>query len=232
VPGSVHWRRSLACRFDARGEDQVALVDSMRLWDLDVFDDRKDSFGKARRWPGQKHKIWEHKLYREPEEIFRTNLFRPTALQVRRSRGSFWSLFHAGYTVDFGRASNPYVGFIIPAFRSVSVPFKVPGYLAFQAGPYLGQPYRGTDPSLALSLLYDRQFVYFYGLYFKGHWANRRSEVEGGSGASDFTWSFGASLWFPFLRRVHVRPGLRFDTEDLRPLLDRTAWELQIEYRR
>ncbi len=232
VPGSVHWRRSLACRFDDPSENQAALIDSMRMWNLDVFDDRKDSFGKARRWPGQKHKIWEHRLFRKPEEIFRTNLFRPTALQVKRSRGSFWSLFHLGYVLDFGRASNPYVGLIVPAVRPVDVPFKVPGYLALQAGPYLGQPYRGTKPTVALSVLYDRQFVYFYGLYLKAHWANRRSDVEGGSGASDFTWTFGASLWFPFLKRVHLRPGFRFDTEDLRPLLDRTAWEVQIEYRR
>jgi hypothetical protein len=231
VPGVVHWGKSLSCRLDDSTANTAALLDSLRMWDLNVYDRRRDGFGKSREWPGYKHKIWEHKLYRKPEEIFRTNLFRPTSLQARRSRGSVWSLFHIGYNLDFGRASNPYVGVIIPAIRSLG---KVPGYLAFQAGPYLGQPYRGSDPSVAVSLLYDRQFVYFYGLFLKAQWAHNRSEVEGGSGASDFAWTFGASLWAPvsFLKRIHVRPGLRFDTDDLKPLLDRTVFELQIEYRR
>jgi hypothetical protein len=235
VPGAVHWRKSLGCRLDDPAEDTTALLDSLRMWDLSVYDVREDGFGKSREWPGSKHKIWEHKLYRQPEEIFRTNLFRPTLLQVRRSRGSVWSLFHVGYNLDFSRASNPYVGIIVPAVRgALNVPFKVPGYLALQVGPYLGQPYRGTDPSVAVSVLYDRQFVYFYGLFLKAQWAHDRSRVEGGSGASNFAWTFGASLWTPmgFLKRVHVRPGFRFDTEDLRPLLDRTVFELQVEYRR
>jgi hypothetical protein len=229
VPGAVFWRKSLACRFDDPSEDTAALMDSLRMWDSKVFDVRLDGFGSSKEWPGHKHKIWEHKHYRKPEEIFRTNLFRPTSLQVKRARGSVWSLFHLGYNLDFGRASNPYVGIIVPALRVVG---KIPGYLAFQAGPYLGQPYRGTDPSLALSLLYDRQFVYFYGLFLKAQWVDDRSRVEGGSGASEFAWTFGASLWCPCLRRLHVRPGLRFDTDDLKPLLDRTVFELQLEYRR
>jgi hypothetical protein len=229
VLGTVHWEKSLACRLDDPAENTAALLDSLRMWDMDVFDIREDGFGKSREWPGYKHKIWEHRLYRKPEEIFRTNLFRPTSLQAKRSRGSVWSLFHVGYNLDFGRASNPYVGVSIPALRIVG---KVPGYLAFQGGPYLGQPYRGSDPSVALSLLYDRQFVYFYGLFLKAQWVDDRSRVEGGSGASDFAWTFGASLWAPPLKRLHVRPGLRFDTHDLKPLLDRTVFELQVEYRR
>ncbi len=229
VPGAVFWRKSLACRLDDPGENTTALLDSLRMWDSNVFDIRQDGFGSSKEWPGYKHKIWEHKHYRKPEEIFRTHLFRPTSLQVKRSRGSVWSLFHFGYNLDFSRASNPYVGIIVPALRSVG---KIPGYLAFQAGPYLGQPYRGTDPSVALSVLYDRQFVYFYGLFLKAQWVNDRSRVEGGSGASDFAWTFGASLWCPCLRRIHVRPGLRFDTHDLKPLLDRTVFELQLEFRR
>lgn len=232
--GEVYWRTSLACRLNDPAEQTAALMDSLRMWDMAVFDDRQDGFGKDREWPAHKHKIWEHKHYRKPEEIFRTHLFRPTWLQVRRSRGSFWSLFHGGFSLDLGRSSHPYVGLIVPAFRGASMPFKVPGYLALQAGPYFGQPYRGTDPSVAVSLLYDRQFVYFYGLFLKAQWAHDRSRVEGGSEASDFSWTFGASLWAPvaFLKRVHVRPGFRFDTEDLKPLLDRTVFEVQVEYRR
>jgi hypothetical protein len=233
VDGAVYWRKSLGCRLDDSTESTAALLDSLRMWDLDVYDIRRDGFGKSREWPGYKHKIWEHKLYRSPEEIFRTNLFRPTWLQVKRSRGSVWSLFHLGYNLYFSRASNPYVGIILPAKQGVlAVPFKVPGYLALQAGPYLGQPYRGTDPSVGVSLLYDRQFVYFYGLFLKAQWVNNRSAVEGRSGASDFAWTFGGSIWLPILRRMHFRPGFRFDTEDLRPLLDRTVFELQVEFRR
>ncbi len=223
VPGSVHWPRSLACTFNS------SHVDSMRFWNEDVYDLRRDGFNKSRRWPAFKHKIWEHALYRQPELIFRTHLFRPTLLQVKRSRAAFERLLHAGYNLHTGRASHPYVGVIMPAFRSVA---KLPGYLAFQIGPYFGWPYRERATNIGLGFLYDRQFVYFYGLFLKGHWVNNRSAVEAGSGASDFTWTLGASLWLPFLSQVHLRPGLRFDTDGIRPLLDRTVWDLQVELRR
>ncbi len=223
-PGAVHWPRSLACQFDS------SVVSSIRTWNGDVYD--RDRYGKSKQWPAIKHKIWEHEMYRRPELIFRTDLFRPTLLQVKRSRAAFEGLLHGGYTLLPGRASHPYFGVIIPAFRSVGVPVKVPGYVAFQVGPYSGWPYENGATTLGMGLLYDRQFAYFYGLYLKGHWANNRSDAEAGSGASDFTWTFGASIWFPFAPRLHLRPGIRFDTDDLRPLLERTVWDLQFEWRR
>ena len=184
------------------------------MWDLNVFDIRQDGFGSSKEWPGYKHKIWEHKHYRKPEEIFRTHLFRPTSLQVKRSRGSVWSLFHFGYNLDFSRASNPYVGIVVPALRSVG---KIPGYLAFQAGPYLGRPYRGTDPSVALSVLYDRQFAYFYGLYSQGEVGEQPERAEAWKRSLGLRLELRCVAMGPCMQAVHVRPGLRFDTHDLSP---------------
>lgn len=224
--GTVPWPKSLACQFNP------SHLDSIRLWNKDVYDLRTDGFGQSRRWPAAKHKIWQHALYSRPELIFRTGLFRPTALQVTNSRRAFEGLLHTGYTLLSGRASHPYVGIVVPAFHSLNVPVKVPGYLAVQVGPYLGWPYENRATTLGLGVLYDRQFAYFYGLYLKAHWANNRSAAEAGSGASDFAWSFGASLWAPFMQTLHLRAGLRFDTDGIRPLFDRTVWDLQLEFRR
>ena len=125
--GAVAWSASLACRL--KPEDSTSLqawnrdtaavhtwdrdTAAMRMWNLDVYDEPDEGFGKSKKWPAAKHKIWEHALYRNPEHIFRTSLFRPTALQVKNSRRSFEGLIHTGYSFHSGRASHPYVGLVI-----------------------------------------------------------------------------------------------------------------------
>jgi hypothetical protein len=229
-PKLYPWSLSLACRFTSLNDSvRVAIVDSIKLWDRDVYDTREDNPGQSKQWPASKHKMWEHELYRSPEAIFRTYLFRPTLLQLKSVPDAATLLF-AGATFA-SRSILPYIGFIIPAFRTPTIPFKLPGYMSVHFGPYIGRPYTRQKPMGAVGILYEREFEYFYSFYLKGLWVNHRRNAENRPGASDFTWTTGLSLWCPCFRSLHVRPGIRFETEDLRPRFDSATWELQFEFR-
>jgi hypothetical protein len=233
------WPRSLACRFDSLPATSVdSLVKLMARWDQALWDARWPETDRAEELNADRHEIWKRQIYRNPGEIFRSNLFRPTKLQVLSSREAAVKLFPLGVTVFSGHAWMPTVGLIVPAAHTFAVPMHIPGYLEFQFGLYAPSSGDSTSVKPVVGLMYDRRFTYFWGWYVRGLYVFHRKEAEDPPVGSDFTWTAGPSLWLPkllhmrFVRFLHFRPGLRFDTQWVRPTFRRVTWEFQLEYRR
>jgi hypothetical protein len=232
APGdTVRWPRSLACAYETLSPAaRDTVLEQMALWDGDLW-------GGAGTLAAYRHKIWQRPTYIDPGSLFRSELFRPTALQTRNSRHAALKLFTLSATYT-DHAMLPALGFIIPAFRSVDMPIRIPGYLEVQAGPYIPLSGEGTVVRPAVALLYDRRFTYFWGWYVKPLYVFGRKRAQEPRAGSDFTVSAGASFWVPsllgarFFRWLHFRPGFRMDTEGFHPDLNRIKWDLQLEYRR
>jgi hypothetical protein len=228
---AITWPRSLTCEFDRLPAGVVdSLINLMALWDGDVWDG-------SERVEAHRHRIWQRPSYRDPGTLFRSELFRPTLVQARASRHAFLKLFTLSTTYS-DHTLLPALGFIIPAFRSVDIPVRVPGYLEVQGGPYI--PLRGEETKVraSVSVMYDRQFSYFWGWFVRAQYVFGRKQAQDPAAGSDFTISAGPSFWAPslfgvrFVRWLHLRPGLRVDTDAFRPDFGRVGWELQLEYRR
>jgi hypothetical protein len=237
--GRVTWPRSLACQFDTLPAAKIdSLLELMALWDGDLWDAHWPDPKGSERLQAYRHKIWQRPSYRDPGAIFRSNLFRPTRLQVLASRHAALGLFTLGFTLLPDHAFLPTIGFIIPAFRTVDLPVRIAGYTEVQAGPYLSWPGREGSARPSVAVLYDRRFRYFWGWYVKGLYVFGRKRAELPRAGSDFTITAGPSFWKPslfsldFFQYLHIRPGLRIDIQGFRPNFRRVGWDIQVEVRR
>jgi hypothetical protein len=234
----TNWVPSLACQFDTLAPHAIERVmELIAGWDQDLWDSRWPDSLKAERLAVNRHEIWRRPIYANPRDIFRTGLFRPTSLQVSNSRRAFRRLFPVSVTLFPGHAVMPGINIIVPAFHTFGVPMHIPGYLEIQGGVYWPWSGDSTRWKPALGLMYDRRFTYFWGWYVKGLYVFHRREAEFPSQGSDFTISAGPSLWVPqlfgmkFFRLLHFRPGLRFDTQWVRPTFRNISWDFQLELR-
>jgi hypothetical protein len=220
---------SLLCQINEAG----GRVDSSTALEIASWDD-EDSLWRARDGFGQristtvKYKPWEHNLYRRPANIFRTHLFRPTMLQSSASGEELTRLLTFGMSVYPGAAIGVNYGFIIPTIPSL--PFRIPGYVQIELGPYLS--WFDVDPTkvgFSASVLYDSRYVYLWGWFLRATATTNRAAVERDADAHWLTVAAGPTFWFPFAKNVHLRTGLRFDLRGGTPRFSTAGWSFELD---
>jgi hypothetical protein len=219
-------------------EEQQAAVRWMQAWNQDML---------VRWWkPGEKmrpqlrsrkkHQVWEHDGYlRDPTNIFKSHLFRPTANAIS-SAGDVLKLVTLGATGYPGDAYELYAGMVIPAVPFI---FRLPGYSEFQFGVYRPNFWADARSSFSAAWVWENHRNALISWYRKVSFIPLRSEVLG-TEAADFGLGIGLSF-LPAIQRksgatdpfnaLRIRVGLRLDLDHPEDALRRVGWEIQVQVR-
>ena len=193
---------------------------------------------QARTIPREKHRIWDHEVYRRPAtELLKGHLYRPSVREFDGLNTSLLRLLTYGFAFHPSEGYQAQIGVIIPA---VSIPVRLPGVLEIQAGVF-GRRFLRQEHTWSLAVLHDHFYSRFFSWYAKLAYVHDRNEIINQPEASDVYLSAGPSLllslgrsknWYGSIANsIRLRTGLRFDLGDWGDAFRRVGWEFQVAFR-
>lgn len=193
---------------------------------------------QARTIPREKHRIWDHEVYRRPAtELLKGHLYRPSVREFDGLNTSLLRLLTYGFSFHPSEGYQAQVGVIIPA---VPIPVRLPGVLEIQAGVF-GRRFLRDEHTWSLAVLHDHFYSRFFSWYAKLTYLHDRNEIINQPEASDVYISAGPSFllslgrsknWYGTIANsIRLRAGLRFDLGDWGDAFRRVGWEFQLGFR-
>jgi hypothetical protein len=220
-------------------EQRRRAVQWMRSWNQGMVwnEGTRSHPGKPAFRPSGKHQVWQHDGYlRDPTNIFKSHLFRPTMADVSSAsdvlRLLTWGV--NGYPDD---AYELYAGFVVPAIPFV---FRLPGYSEIQAGVYRPNFWAHAKSSFSLAWVWEDHRNRLLSWYRKVSFIPHRAEVLADDDAADVGLGIGVSI-LPYIQAksgatdpvnaLRIRAGLRIDVAHPADALKRVGWEIGLQFR-
>jgi hypothetical protein len=210
----------------------------MRAWNQDMVwkEGTRAHPGKPELRSRKKHQVWQHDGYlRDPTNIFKAHLFRPTMADVS-SFSDVMRLLTWGITGYPDDAYELYVGIVVPATPFV---FRLPGYSEIQAGVYRPNFWARSRASFSLAWVWEDHRNRMLSWYRKVSFIPHRAEVLG-EDAADVGLGIGISL-LPYIQAksgptdpinaLRLRVGIRLDLDHPHDAFRRVGWEIGIQLR-
>jgi hypothetical protein len=234
--------------------DRDSAVAWMQRWHLNLLHDEhfdhhfesyesprsSQRFGvlQARTIPREKHRIWDHEVYRRPAtELLKGHLYRPSVREFDGLNTSLLRLLTYGFSFHPSEGYQAQIGVIIPA---VPIPIRLPGVVEIQAGVF-GRRFLRQEHTWSLAVLHDHFYSRFFSWYAKLTYVKDRNEIINQPEASDVYISAGPSFllslgrsknWYGSIANsIRLRAGLRFDLGDWGDAFRRVGWEFQVAFR-
>jgi hypothetical protein len=193
---------------------------------------------QARTIPREKHRIWDHEVYRRPAtELLKGHLYRPSVREFDGLNTSLLRLLTYGFSFHPSEGYQAQVGVIIPA---VPIPVRLPGVIEIQAGVF-GRRFLRQEHTWSVAVLHDHFYSRFFSWYAKLTYVRDRNEIINQAEASDVFLSAGPSFllslgrsknWYGTIANsIRLRTGLRFDLGDWSNAFRRVGWEFQVGFR-